>query len=183
MSTLKQTKYVQFVSGPGAGKTTTSVLMFGEMKIEGYNAEYVQEYAKSLVWKGELELLNNQHHVSQEQYRLFKGLQGSVDWVVTDGSLLHGLYYNRHNPANISNVEKTEEAILKFFHDLDNIVIFLERDDFEYETAGRLQSYEQAREIDESLKSILKYHKIPFVCFRSRKQSIPGMIDYVTRNF
>jgi len=166
------TKIINIVAGPGAGKTTTAALMFGLMKLKNFNVEYIPEYTKELVWFKDFELLRNQHYVATKQYKMFKALDGIVDYIVTDGSLLHGLYYNRYYKDNICDIEKTENEILKFYNDFDNIVFFLERGDFAYETAGRYQNEEQAKIIDPILKEILNSHNIQY-------KSIFGGLDNI----
>ncbi len=90
-------------------------------------------------------------------------MDGRVEFIVTDGSLLHGLYYNRANPDNVSNIVKTEMKILEYYNEFDNIVIWLERGAYPYEQAGRQQNEEEAIEVDRVLRAKLddlgvKYH-------------------------
>lgn len=173
------TTIINLVAGPGAGKTTLAALLFGNMKLQGKNVEYVQEFAKQLVWQKEFELLNNQHFVSKSQYKMFLSMQGTVDYIVTDGSLLHGLYYNRYYDSNVSNITKTEKAILDWYNQFDNVVFFLERQDFEYETAGRIQTYEQAIEIDKVLKDILGEFSIPHKVLPSHPSSVTKLLEMI----
>lgn len=159
----KKTLVVGFISGPGGGKSTHTAELFTELKKLRVNCELAQEYAKTLVWQGQFDELNNQYAVSMKQYNLLKSMDGKVDIIVTDGSLLHGLYYNRYgNPDNVSNIDKTEQMILEKFHEFNNFVLFLERGDFEYEQAGRIQNEEQAKEIDKKLLEILDTHNISY---------------------
>ena len=175
------TKVINVVSGPGAGKTTICSLLFANLKLNHHNAEYVQEFAKTLVWKQEFDILNNQHYVSQSQYKLVKSISGAVDYIITDGSLLHGLYYNRFNDDNMSNVEKTEKSIIKWFNEFDNIVIFLERGEFEYEQAGRIQNYKTACNIDVELEKILNEKNIVYKKIVSDIKNIDDMIEYIMK--
>ena len=57
--------------------------------------EYVQEYAKNLVWTKDFDTLNNQYYVTSQQDKLFSQMNGHVDFIVTDGTILHGLYYKQ----------------------------------------------------------------------------------------
>lgn len=82
-----------------------------------------------------------------------------------DGSLLHGLYYNRWNDQNLSNIDKTESAILGWWKHFTNVVIFLERGDSKpYETAGRYQTEREARQIDHVLKHTLDKQHVEYNC-------------------
>jgi len=157
------TKIINIVSGPGTGKSTLTGLIFAYLKIYGFSAEIVSEYAKQLVWLEKLELLNNQYHISFLQYNLFKSINNKVEYIITDGSLLHGLVYNETNLDNVSNVQKTEEHILKWFHQFNNITLFLERNkNVDYEQTGRIQDLEEALKIDQLLLNKLNQHSIPF---------------------
>jgi len=90
---------IQIIAGPGAGKTTVAALLFAKMKLcnPTLRIEYVQEYAKKLVWRRDFEALNDQYQVSRKQYMLFDAMKDEVDVIITDTSLLIGLYHNRHS--------------------------------------------------------------------------------------
>jgi hypothetical protein len=179
MDKKKKTYVINFISGPGNGKTTLSAYLFVKLKLYRLITEYIGEYAKVLVWKKDFDTLNNQYFVTKTQYDLLKQINGTVDIIVTDGPLLHGLYYNRHNKDNNSNIDKTEEFILKCYNEFNNINIFLERGKFEYEKQGRIQTEEESKEIDIILKHMLKASNIPFKSFVSGAENIDHIFEYV----
>jgi tRNA uridine 5-carbamoylmethylation protein Kti12 len=146
---------INFMGAPGVGKTTMAARVFSELKLRGHTAEWVGEYAKKLVYLKRFEELNNQYMVSSKQADLFDALKGCVKFIVTDGALAHGLYYNRFNPHNTSDVTKTHAAIMRRYSNHANINILLERGDFPYETTGRYQSEAEARAMDDELKTYL----------------------------
>jgi broad-specificity NMP kinase len=154
---------INIVGGPGIGKTTISALVFSILKIKHEKIEYVQEFAKSLVWRKDFESLNNQYLVSNEQHKIFKEVSQYVDFIITDGSLLHGLHYNRYNKDNTSDVLKTQNKILEWYNEFINLNIFLERNkDIEYQTYGRLQTKNEAEFIDTSLRTILDEFSVKY---------------------
>lgn len=179
----KKTCIVNLIGGPCIGKTTMSALIFAKLKLHKnkYVVEYIQEYAKHLVWTKNFDILNNQYYVSQHQYKLLEQMNGCLDYIVTDGPIIQGLYYNLHNKDNISNIDKTEKFILKCHKEFNNINIFLTRGDFEYESQGRLQTEEEAREIDVILKHLLKQNNIDFITFdaSSDEEYINKIVDYI----
>lgn len=179
----KKTHVINFISGPSAGKTTLSALLFSKLKLHKnkFIVEYVQEYAKQLVWTKQFDILNNQYYVTDYQYKLLKQIDGNVDFIVTDGPLVQGLYYNMHNKDNISNVEKTENYILKCFSEFNNINIFLNRGNHEYETQGRLQTEEESKEIDVILKHLLKRNNIKYATFDANadEENMQKIINYI----
>lgn len=177
----KKTWVVNFISGPGAGKSVMSAMIFVKLKLGGHTAEYCQEYAKNLVWIKDYTTLNNQHWVTQKQYQLLKQMVGHVDFIVTDGPLVQGIYYNLHNPDNTSNVEKTQKMILTCSAEFNNINIFLERGQFNYEKAGRLQTEEEAREIDVILKHLLRQNGVRYQVFDSSmtEDNLKNITEYI----
>lgn len=176
----KQTVLINLISGPGSGKTTTAAQIFAEMKIRKLNIEYVQEYAKLLVWTEKFETLNNQYQVSYEQFNIFNSLNGKVDFIITDGSLLHGLVYNVLNKDNTSNIIKTHQSILNWYSKFKNINIFLERDEnIPYESEGRLEDIMSAIEIDKLLKIELQKQKIKHTDITVAGIDIAKICDFI----
>lgn len=178
----KKTYLINILGAPGVGKSTIAALTFVQLKlINGYSVEYIQEYAKKLVWSKKFDTLNNQYYVTSQQYELFSQMNGIVDILVTDGSILHGLYYNRHNLDNTSNIDKTEKYILECNSKFNNINILLKRGKFPYEQHGRIQSEEEAKDIDVILKHLLDQHKIPYKIFDSHVDNIEPIIKYIIK--
>lgn len=173
------TKIVNFVSGPGAGKSLMSALTFAELKGEHMKCELVQEYAKNLVWQGKLDELNNQYHVTTQQYKMLKSMDGKVDIICTDSPLLLGLYYNKANKFNVSNIEKTEEMILSKMQEFENIYIFLERMDYPYEAFGRLQTESESIEVDRELLKLMDEIGLKYLIVPSSKEKIGEILRYV----
>ena len=150
---------INMISGPGSGKSTLAAELFVYMKKRNYKVEYLQEYAKKLVWTKQFHMLDNQHIVSYKYFTEIKSMYDcdEVDFVILDSSLLNGIYYNRYNPNNLSNVEKTEAMIIKYYNNFQNFNVFVNRgDDYKYENAGRIQNEEESIVIDKYLKNTLE---------------------------
>ncbi len=177
----KKTYIINVIGGPGIGKTTMTALIFAQLKIEGFVCEYVQEYAKKLVWIKDFDTLNNQYYVSKHQYELFDQINGHVDFIITDGPLIHGLYYNKYNKDNTSNMDKVEKYILECISKFNNINIVLEREDRPYEIDGRIQTEEEARDIDFVLKHIMKINNIEYTSFPARTDQIDKIVESIIK--
>lgn len=170
---------IDFVGGACCGKSTMTALTFGELKILGEVAELCPEFAKELVWTKKYALLNNQHEVSRHQYENLKCISEQVDFVVTDGSLIHGLYYNRSNPNNVCQIDKTEQDILKWYKEFRHLVIYLERDpNAQYDIVGRVHSEEEARHADQALLKIMDVNGIKYVKMKSSRDTVSQVVKY-----
>lgn len=177
-----KTKVVNFVSGPSSGKSLSSSLIFGELKMLHKTSELVQEYAKQLVWQDRIDELNNQYQVSYEQYKMIKAVSGKVEYLVTDSPLVLGLFYNRYHHNNVSNIEKTEEMILQKIAEFDNIYIFLERnDEFKFEKEGRIHGEEESKMIDRKLQELMEEFNFKYLKIKSSRENIPIMLDYILK--
>lgn len=179
---MNKTFVINIIGAPGVGKTTISALLFAKLKLCGYVCEYVQEYAKKLVWMKDFDTLNNQYHVTKKQFELLQQINGHVDFIVTDGPLIHGIYYNKYNKDNISNIDKTEKYILDCFNKFNNINIVLDRIDRvnrKYETEGRIQTEDEAKDIDIVLKHLLKINLIKYKNYPAEENSIQNIIDFI----
>jgi|LakMenEpi03Aug12_release.lakeMendotaPanAssembly.Ray.scaffolds.fasta_scaffold314895_2 broad-specificity NMP kinase len=177
----RQTYVINIIGGPGIGKTTISALLFANLKIRGYICEYVQEFAKKLVWLKDYDTLNNQFFVSREQYTLLKQIDGHVDFLITDGPLIHGIYYNKYNKDNNSNIDKVEKFILNSINKFKNINIVLDRVDRDYEKEGRIQTEQEAKDIDVILRHILRTNNYTFSSFRAEPDEIENIVNEVIK--
>lgn len=175
-----RTKIINLIGSPSSGKSLIAALLFTELKMMHKRTEYVQEYAKTLVWQNRLDELANQYNVTMEQYKMIKAVNGKVEYICLDSPLLLGIYYNRYHPDNVSNIEKTEKMILNKIDEFDNIYIFIERNkEFPYEIEGRIHNEDESNEISLYLIDILKEFRIPYKSFRSDKSNIQEMIKYI----
>ena len=175
-----KTKVINFVASPSSGKSLMAALIFSELKMRHYKAEYVQEYAKTLVWQNRLDELANQYNVSLEQYKMIKSVNGQVDYICLDSPLLLGLYYNRYHEDNVCDIKKTEKMILSKMQEFDNIYIFLERNsEFPYETEGRIHTEKQSEVIAEQLLEMLDELGINYKSFRSDRANVNDILEYI----
>lgn len=173
------TVVVNFIGAPSVGKSLMAALTFAELKSNLVSAELVQEFAKVLVWQSRFEELNNQWYVSNSQYKMLKAVDGKVDYICTDSSLLLGLFYNRFHKDNVCDVNKTERMILGKLAEFRNVYIFLERGDFPYEAIGRIHTEGESEVIQEQLLQMLDEFKISYLKVKSCKSSIPKIVEYI----
>lgn len=149
---------VNFFAGPGAGKTTLAAGTFYNLKIKGYNVEIAQEYAKDLVWEERNKTILNQIYVFGKQQHRVHRLIEKVDIVVTDSPMLLSVFYGRLYGTYPESFYKSCRDI---FDTYNNLNIYIPRRTV-YNSHGRYQSEEQAKQIDMTIHDWLRAENVPF---------------------
>ena len=146
--------------GPGAGKSTACLEITAALKKEGYNAEYVQEYAKELVYEKDMEMLDgspeHQYEILKEQTRRMDRLYDQVDFIVTDSPVMLNIIYNKQlTPEYESLVNELQGEYI-------NYSFFMERDASNFEKEGRIHNLTESIEKDNEIKDMLQKNEIKY---------------------
>ena len=146
--------------GPGAGKSVACLDVCSALKKAGYTAEYVQEYAKELVYDKNMEMLNgtakNQFAILKEQTRRIDRLYDQVDFIVTDSPIMLNSIYNKELTQEYGfEVNQLSEAYVNFS-------VFIERDASSFEEEGRIHNLNESIEKDNEIKSMLDEYEIRY---------------------
>jgi hypothetical protein len=151
---------VNFYAGPGVGKSTTASFVFAAIKNkiihEGLDVqvELVQEYIKSWAWEGRKPRGFDQVYVCAKQMRREEiPLRNGVDMVISDSPLLLQCAYAKKN--DVPCWEHLVGMVEEFEKEYPSIHIFLERGDRPYVAKGRYETPEQARIMDNYVRSML----------------------------
>ena len=135
---LIKTLNVNLFAGPGVGKSVTAAALFVALKMRGVHAELIGEYAKELVYDGDLNF--DQKKIITEQHRRQARLQGKVAVAITDSALPVALAY-----ADPSSREMLGAQIRALTRGWRNLNVLLHRDLMQsYEQEGRYQSRDEA---------------------------------------
>lgn len=144
--------------GPGSGKTTSCMDICAQLKKAGYKAEYVQEYAKELVYEKNFSLLDgseeHQFEMLKEQLHRMDRLVGETDFIVTDSPVLLNAIYNQELTPEYDTMVS---QLHSHFH---NFSFFMKRDEKEFQQEGRIHDLEQSKQKDQEIKDILKRNDI-----------------------
>ena len=165
--------------GPGSGKSVSCMDICQQLKKLGYNAEYVQEYAKELVYDKDWEMLDgspdNQFEVLKEQLRRVDRLYGKADFIVTDSPvLLNGVY-------NKSLTPEYDAMVTSLYNDFENFTYFVERDASAYQQEGRIQNLEESQKIDQDIKQLLSEKEIYYGIYNHN--TIDKIVSNAIRTF
>jgi hypothetical protein len=167
------TLYCNFFSGPGAGKSTICAAVFAQLKLLGYNVEMATEFAKDLVWSQRTYELSNQIYLFGKQHHKLWRLHGKVDVVLTDSPLPLCVYYSgseRHEPF--------AQLVMQEFEWMDNLNFWVAREKA-YNPAGRTQTEDEARKIDDGLIMLLSEYRIGTVGVQCNPEGIQKTVTAI----
>lgn len=168
----KKTLIVNLYGGPGAGKSTTALMLAAELKKQGLHAEYVSEVAKELVYAQAFDRLDgsleNQKQIFTEQKNRLDMIAGNVDVAVTDAPLTLNTIYLADKD------EKYIADIYEQYNEYNNYNIVIRRDtSVPFEVEGRIHDFAQSLEKDKEILSMLETNNIDFEQFE--RDSIKDM--------
>lgn len=167
-----KTLVVSLYSGPGCGKTSSMAGIFSELKWRGVNCEQAPEFAKEKVWEESYKVLEDQIYIFGKQLHKISRLIGKVDVVVTDSPLLLSIIYGKNESKYF------RDLVFDVYKRYDTLDIFLKRHKA-YNPAGRMQTEEKAKKIDEDLFNLLTENKVPFLTYDSGRECINPICDKI----
>lgn len=153
---------INLIGGPGSGKSTIAAGLFYELKRRGICCEIASEYAKDKVWEESFKTLDDQIYVFGKQFHRIFRLKDKVDIVITDSPLLLSIIYDS------GDSEYFDKFIVEQYKKFNNLLVFVERET-NYESEGRMQNEEEAKMIDNEIKSLLHKHDIDYVVSSTTK--------------
>lgn len=170
---------INLFGGPGTGKSTIAAGIFHIMKINGYNIEYIQEYAKDLTYGKDFTKLSDQLLILGEQHHRMHRMIGQVEYIVHDSPFIMGLIYHDgpHKDAYTN-------LVTDMFNGYKNINIFLERniEEHPYQEQGRSQDLSEAICVDEKIKDMLNTHNIEFHNVLNGAHAIDNIMKIIKDN-
>jgi hypothetical protein len=169
---LYPTKVINIIGGPGCDKSLISSAVILYLHLHSKTVETIPDFAKSLVWQQNFEVLKNQYFIAQRQYEMLNLLDGQVQFLITECSLPQVLYYNETYPENICDIAKTRAQILEWYRQHNNVNLFVERGDKKYVHTGRFQDEDQAIEVDRGLRGMLVREGLHYTALKPDLEAI-----------
>lgn len=145
------TRVLNFISGPCGGKSTVKAGTFFHLKISGFRAAQVEEYATERSVSQDWKALSDQRHITWEQAERQRRFLGHVDWILTDSPLLLGCVYGQGEFAQ----PQFHKEVVDLFDSYENVNVWLDRPAGAYQTYGRHHSEQEAKAVDEKLLSLM----------------------------
>lgn len=174
------TTVLNLIGGPGIGKSTLAAKMYANMKDQGISCELVREFVKDWAWEDrKVKPLDQLHLLGQQCYRE-SILYGKVEYIITDSPLIMNGFYSEYY-LNESYLTDAALAFMKHSEkvnpELYYINIVLDRCK-PYNTAGRFESEEKAKEIDREMIGFLDRYDLDYGMANSCVYCIPVLDDY-----
>jgi hypothetical protein len=169
---MKKTLLVNLFGGPGTGKSTMMAHLFSELKFQNIDCEMAPEYAKEIVWEESHKRFDSQLLIMGEQFHRINRLYGKVDVIITDAPLLNFLLFI--DPSLPTYQKLVVEEANKFNH----INIFLKRVK-PYNSNGRYQSEDEAKDMDKKLAEVLSDKDISFYSYESSKTGALPLLELI----
>jgi len=159
-----KTRRINLFAGPGGGKSVTSAWLFAELKKLQYKVELVDEYVKTWAYEGRAPTSFDQIYLFAKQARKEDlVLRNGIDFIISDCPLLLAACYAKKNTPEL--FKPLRELARQFDLKYRPINILLYRDDKPYESSGRYQTYEEAKEMDVFIEDTLKNESEAFFRF------------------
>lgn len=146
---------INLFSGPGVGKSTTAARVFAELKLQGINCEMALEFAKDKVWEESFKTMDDQIYIFGKQFHKIWRLKDKVDVIICDSPLPNSIIYDKENS------ETFHKLIMEQFNKFNNLNFVLERST-EYQKEGRMQTEEEAKQIDKNVLEMLEKYNIKY---------------------
>lgn len=176
------TKVINLFAGSGAGKSTIAAGLYYQMKLLGLNVELVREYVKTMAWQGIKIGPYDQPYIFGMQLKYESSLYNKVDYIITDSPLLLSPVYELYYRGD----SITEHPALKFMNKakedgVEYINLFLERNK-PFDTRGRYETEEQAKQVDDLLKVKLIEWDMPYTMINAtdcdKVKTIMGILGH-----
>lgn len=169
---LYPTKVINIIGGPGSEKSLVAAAIKVFLNVQGKTVEGIPDFAKTLVWQSNYEVLKNQYFIAQRQFEMLSLVDGQVQYLLNECSLPQVMYYNETYPDNICDIAKTRAQILEWHGQFDNINILVERSDKKYVHTGRFQDEEQALAVDRGLRTLLEREGLAYTLLKADVEAV-----------
>ena len=156
---VRDTFVISFVGASGTGKSTAALGTAFKLKKMAKSVEYVEEFAKGLVYTDSLErYIPNQTYIIAEQYKKIYDLLGKVDYVISDAGL-------QISALHSSGEDEIEKLAWYVTGKINQFTILIERDPekIKYEQDGRLEDEEESKLFGEKFEKYMKANNAQYV--------------------
>jgi hypothetical protein len=97
-----------------------------------------------------------------------------VQVIITDSPIILSAYYDKTKDVDFM------DFVIKTHNKLDNINLFVQRKDENYNTNGRYQNLEESKIVDKELKQLMLKHNINCSTLQDSEEESNKIVEYIT---
>ena len=168
---------VNCFSGPGAGKSTLAARLYSALKLQHYDVEYVNEFAKELVYENNTMALANQVFVFGTQLHRMTTAAQSNGIVICDSPILLSAVYNSHTSKHLI------ELVVDMHERFHNFNIFIKRTEQPHSMVGRVHSLTQSISIDNQIIELLKSRGISYIEYDPSTETLDTLLYHIKAQY
>jgi len=169
---------VNFIGGPGCGKTVAAAELFCKLKVAGVNTNFVKEFAQECIIEGNTDALKDQVYVFGNTYHKLRCAAKHSTVAVTDSPLLLQVIYGSELPDSFSRL------VLDMHRTFNNLNVLLDvRDEgWAHTMEGRIHSISESLNLDKQIKDMLDTYEEPYIMQSEIEKTVPGfLIPHLTQ--
>ena len=168
---------INFIGGPGCGKSTLASYTYSKMKQEGRHVEFVPEFIKPYAYEGiKFNGFDQVYLFAQQMRQEDMYLRNGVDIVVNECPLFLTLVYDKIGICN-----ELLKLMNKFEKHYVSLNILVGRD-MKYLSNGRYETLDEAKEIDDNILSFLYYYGITYTTIKSTdRKTLDKLLKGITK--
>ena len=170
---------INFVGGPGCGKSTNAAKVFAMMKGE-YSVELVTEYVKGWAYESrQIYPYDQVYFFGKQMNREYTVLEkGRVDTIITDSPLILQIAYAERSGLPKSTIDSMLVILEEYEKTYPGLYIYLNRSGKDYIDEGRYENLQQAKEMDDIIKGMMNDADIDYLEVKWDKADIMyGLIE------
>ena len=172
---VQKIRRINFLAGPGAGKSTVAARLFGELKAKGYDVEQVSEYIKKWAYEGKKPQSFDQLYAFAKQLRNEETLLRCVPLIITDSPLIVNVAYTKY--YNCPYYRELLDLVSHFENEYHSLNLFIDRT-VDYVEKGRYQNLDQALELDKLLWDVAS-ENLSQPIYRVDVTDFPTLVSFV----
>lgn len=168
---------INLFGSAGSGKSTTAMGLTYYLRLLGYKAEYVTEYAKDLVNEGSFNKLKHQLYVFSKQLKRMEVVTDKgLDFIVTDSPIFLSLFYGDKYGTSGPYLK---ELVASYHKTFVNINVFLKRH-VPYDPLLRVQTEEESNQDSDDLADFLRNNNVYLdVSVDSRDENVKWLAEFI----
>lgn len=174
---------INLLGGPGSGKSTTAAWLFSVLKENQISVELITEYVKSWACqKRQVTSFDQVYLLGKQMQYEFRFLNAGVKNVVTDSPVFLSAVYSEVYYSELKISKPILELVDAYEKQFPSVNLFLNRKNKPYVQEGRYQNYEEAKQVDDLIRSHLATRpewKTHFVDYNDRGELLRVLSGYI----